>query len=112
VSKHGGDIGLRDEGLLRSAISQPQATFSGEWLHEFPHGMAAAYLFHICSNHPFMDGNKRAAFAASLAFLHVNGFILEVSDQAAEDLVLRVARGEVSKSDVIDFFRSHLKSRT
>ncbi len=112
VDAHGGEASLRDEGLLRSAIAQPTGTFSGEWLHEFPHGMAAAYLFHIAANHPFVDGNKRAAFASAIAFLHANGLELETTDQAAEELVLGVARGETSKERVIDFFRENVRRRT
>ena len=84
-------------------------TFGGQWLHEFPHGMAAAFLFHICANHPFIDGNKRAAFATALFFLDVNGYDLDANQQDAEKLVLGVARGEVEKPAVIEFFRQHVK---
>ena len=63
IDLYGGDRGLLNEGLLQSALAVPRATFGGEWLHEFPHGMAAAYLFHVVANHPFADGNKRAGLA-------------------------------------------------
>ena len=111
IKLHGGDAGLRDEGLLRSAIGQVHAAFGGQWLHEFPHGMAAAYLFHICSNHPFIDGNKRAAFATAMAFLDVNGFDFDLAAEAAEQLVLGIARGEVTKDSLIDLMRQHIVKR-
>ena len=79
-----------DEGLLRSAIATAQMTFGGNWLHGFPHGMARAYAFHICANHPFVDGKKRTAFAAALFFLDVDGFDLDCTEQEAEELVLSV----------------------
>jgi death-on-curing protein len=112
IARYGGSAGVRDEGLLKSAIGTVEATFGGEWLHEFPHGMAAAYLFHIAANHPFIDGNKRAAFACALTFLDQNGYRLEVEHDAAYDLVLSVARGETDKATVIEFFRQHVKPNT
>ena len=63
---------LRDAGILESAIEQPRATFGGQFLHAFPFEMAAAYLFHIVNNHPFVDGNKRTGTVAALVFLDWN----------------------------------------
>ena len=73
LRRHGGSDGLRDPGLLNSAIAQPQANFGGVWAHPDVFSMAAAYAFHISENQPFIDGNKRAALAAALAFLILNG---------------------------------------
>lgn len=109
IERYGGMPGLRDEGLLRSAIATAQATFGGNWLHEFPHGMAAALAFHIISNHPFLDGNKRTGFATALMFLRLNGYRLEVEHSKAEEFVLSTARGDASKQDVIEFFRRYVR---
>jgi death on curing protein len=72
---HGGRPGLRDATLLESAVAAPQATFEGEPLIADPVEIAAAYLFYLCRNHPFVDGNKRTALAACLVFLAANGRI-------------------------------------
>jgi death on curing protein len=69
IARFGGMGGIRDEGLLESALAQPEATFNGELLHSTIHDQAAAYLYHIAKNHPFVDGNKRTAFAAMDVFL-------------------------------------------
>jgi death-on-curing protein len=72
---HGGSGGIRDEALLESAIAAPQATTMGRPLISDPIEIAAAYLFYLCRNHPFIDGNKRTALASCLVFLETNGFI-------------------------------------
>lgn len=69
IERFGGFDGIRDEGLLDSALAQPQATFFGELLNPTIHHGAAAYLYHLAKNHPFLDGNKRTAFATTIAFL-------------------------------------------
>ena len=71
IDLFGGMPGIRDEGLLESALSQPQATFFGELLHPTIHEQAAAYLYHIAKNHPFLDGNKRTAYGAMETFLRL-----------------------------------------
>src|SRR2546430_666844 len=72
IDAYGGDPSVRDMGLLESAIAQPRATFGGEYLHEDLAAMAAAYLYHIVSNHPFVDGNKRTGSLAAFVFLGMN----------------------------------------
>lgn len=72
LAAHGGSPGLRDEALLESAVAAPQATWGGEPIFKDPIEIAAAYLFYLCRNHPFVDGNKRAALAACLVFLDHN----------------------------------------
>lgn len=76
IEKFGGTNGIRDEGLLESALAQPQVTFGGQLLHPTIPAQAAAYLYHLAMNHPFIDGNKRTAFAVMDTFLRVNGYVL------------------------------------
>jgi len=73
LAAHGGLPGLRDRGLLESAVAAPQASIGGKPLIVDPIEVGAAYLFYLCRNHPFADGNKRTALAAALVFLLVNG---------------------------------------
>lgn len=77
LARYGGAEGVRDQGLLESALAQPLATFDGEFVHADLFAMAAAYLFHIVRNHPFMDGNKRTGLLAALVFLDLNGISIE-----------------------------------
>ena len=107
IREFGGDPGLRDRGLLNSAVAMPAAGLGDEYLHSGLHAMAAAYLFHLCRHHPFVDGNKRTALAASEVFLRLNGLALTASDEEVVELTLGVAAGEVSKAEVIEFFRKH-----
>ena len=108
VEEFGGDPGIRDYGLLGSAVSMPQSTFAGEFLHSEIAEMAAAYHYHLCANHPFLDGNKRVAVAVSEIFLLLNGNELIASDNELEELTLGVARGQMSKEEVIAFFKRHV----
>jgi death on curing protein len=75
LAAHGGAAGIRDETLLESAVAAPQASMMGQPLISDPREIAAAYLFYICRNHPFLDGNKRTALAACLVFLETNGLL-------------------------------------
>jgi death-on-curing protein len=110
IERYGGSPGLRDLALLESAIAAPQATFGGEYLHTSMPEMAAAYLFHLVKNHPFVDGNKRVGLAAALAFLGLNGLWLEADPDALADLVIAVATGRADKAEVAVFLRAHLPS--
>ena len=98
---------MRDLGLLESAVAQPQASFGGQMLHEFPFEMAAAYLFHIVQNHPFLDGNKRAGAVAALAFLDLNGIEIDAPKGSLYELTLSVATSQAGKAEIAEFFRSH-----
>jgi death-on-curing protein len=93
LAAHGGTAGLRDKALLESAVGAPQATMMGSALFPDPVEIAAAYLFYICSNHPFVDGNKRTALAACLVFLSENGLLPseKLDADAWECLTLGVA---------------------
>jgi death-on-curing protein len=109
IDRFGGARGLRDEGLLESAVSMPRAQFGGRYLHPGIPAMAAAYLFHLCKNHPFLDGYKRAAFAASEAFILANGYRLNASDDEMIDVTLGVAEGRISKVQAISFFKKKVR---
>ena len=106
ISSFGGTPGVRDEGLLESALAQPQATFGGQFLHPTISEQAAVYLYHIAMNHPFIDGNKRTAFAVMDTFLRLNGCALNLTDDRAYDLVMRVARGTMTKEELSREFES------
>jgi death on curing protein len=104
IELYGGSHGVRDLGALESAVATPQATFGGEYLHPTIASMAAAYLFHITQNHPFLDGNKRTAANAAITFLLLNDFEPTFDEDALVNLVLGVAQGQISKNGVIQFF--------
>ena len=106
IERFGGTPGVRDEGLLESALAQPQATFGGQCLHPTISEQAATYLYHIAMNHPFIDGNKRTAFAVTDTFLRLNGCALNLTDDRAYDLVMRVARGTMTKEEFSTAFES------
>lgn len=109
VERYGGDPGLRDQGLLESALAQPRATFDGRPLHGDLFEMAAAYLFHIVQNHPFMDGNKRAGVVAALVFLIDNGREVEAAPGELYELTIGVASGTILKPEIAEFFRSRVR---
>lgn len=109
IARYGGSPGVLDWRRLHSAIAMPAATFGGQFLHSEVAEMAAAYLFHVTQNHPFVDGNKRAAAVAAAVFLTLNGMRLVADPDEYADLVLSVARGEASKSAVVEFLRANFK---
>ena len=104
----GGSHGVRDHGLLDAAVAMPRQQFGGEYLHEDIPAMAAAYMFHIAQNHPFFDGNKRAAVIAALSFLHVNGIEKLPVPQDLEITTLRVAAGELNKDALTQWMREQI----
>jgi death-on-curing protein len=107
VDLYGGEPAVRDLNLLESAIAQPQATFGGKFLHGDLFDMAAAYLFHIVQNHPFVDGNKRTGAVAALAFLALNGTEVDAPKGGLYDLTLSVATGQTGKREIAEFFRKY-----
>ena len=111
ISHFGGSDGLRSAEMLKSAIGMPSSTFSGEYLHPTIPEMAAAYLFHLVENHPFLDGNKRVGAMASIVFLDLNGYEFDATDEEFTDLVMRVASGKLLKSEVVLFFQQHSHDR-
>jgi death-on-curing protein len=108
IARYGGLAGVRDEGLLIAAVMMPQQAFGGALLHEDVPAMAGAYLFHLAKNHPFLDGNKRIALGAALAFLHANGWRAMPDQHTMADITLAVAAGQLSKDDLIAWLRARL----
>ena len=102
LERYGGGAGLRDAGLLDSAVAQPRATFGGAFVHVDLFEMAAAYLFHVVRNHPFVDGNKRTGLLAALVFLDLNGLTIDQGTNDLYELTLGVAAGTVSKRRVTE----------
>lgn len=101
----GGTPGIRDRGLLESAVAQPSMEVFGHRLHNDIFDMASAYCFHIIKNHPFVDGNKRTGLLSALTFLAMNGIAINVSHNTLYYLALEVASSDLSKEDVAEFFR-------
>jgi death-on-curing protein len=111
IDQFGGSHGMRDLGLLESALSMPRQSFGGEFVHSVPFGMAAAYAFHICKNHPFVDGNKRTALAAMVVFLRLNGWELQVSDLNAAEQILAVAEDRQDKEGLASWLAANCRPR-
>jgi death on curing protein len=107
IERYGGSLGVRDWGLLKSAVAMPAATFGGQHLHTDLCEMAAAYLFHLVQNHPFLDGNKRVGAVAADVFLSLNDMTLVASADNYAEFVLSLARSETSKSAAAEFFRAN-----
>jgi death-on-curing protein len=105
LARYGGADGVRDRGLLESALAQPQATFDGALVHDSLFAMAAAYLFHIVQNHPFVDGNKRTGLLAALVFLDLNGISIAHGSQGLYVLTLGVAEGRIGKTEAAETLR-------
>ena len=110
VRAHGGSLGLRDRGLLESALARPVNR-----LQDSPDSdlcdLAAAYGFGIARYHPFVDGNKRVAFQAMYVFLGLNGLGIEAAEEDVVDRILRLARGDLEEQDLADWLRQHVSPR-
>ena len=107
ISRYGGASGIRDIGLLQSALAMPAAGFRGQYLHTDLFEMAAAYLFHITQNHPFVDGNKRTGAVAAIVFLALNEIELNADEDEFEKMVLQVAEGKTGKETIATFLRNN-----
>jgi death-on-curing protein len=103
------NYGIRDVGLLASAIEMPKATMFGEYLHPSIYDKAAAYLYHIIGNHPFIDANKRTGSASALIFLDMNNIELSVNEAELEELVVRTAQGQTEKAEISKFFEASVR---
>lgn len=108
LDRYGGQDGVRDRGLLLSAMAQPEMSFAGEFLHEDLFAMAAAYAFHIAENQPFIDGNKRTAFQAADVFLMLNGFDLPASKRW-QVAMIDIAKRTLDKAGLALLFRKFAK---
>ena len=106
LAEHGGGVGVRDEGLLESALGRPVNRWAyGEddlW------ALAAAYAFGVARNHPFIDGNKRTAWVLARLFLRLNGAMMTFAPEEAIRTVLALAAGELSEEELADWFRGHI----
>lgn len=105
IELYGGEPGIRDIALLSSALAIPQSTFNGKYLHSDIFDMAAAYCFHLCQNHPFIDGNKRVALVSALIFLDLNGIAIDYPEEMLYKLMMDVSSGKISKNGIAHFFR-------
>lgn len=117
LTAHGGSVGLRDRSLLESAVAAPQASFGGEALIRDTVEIAAAYLYYLCRNHPFVDGNKRTALAAALVFLKANDRLKDLGQPEKriddwEALVLDVASSKLDRLETTRRLRVLLRRRT
>jgi len=111
IEDQDGEPSLRDRGLLESAVAMPSQQFGGHFLHTDIPVMAAAYAFHICKNHLFVDGNKRAATAAMIAFLSDNGWSFDATANDAEPVILQLAGGGLDKAQFADWARKHMHEK-
>ncbi len=105
VARYGGTPGVRNLELLKRAVGMPAATFGGEYLHTDIYQRAAAYLFHLVKNHPFVDGNKRAGAVSALVYLALNGYDFAAPQAKLAEFVISVANGKRDKADVAVFIR-------
>ena len=106
LAEHGGGTGVRDDGLLDSALARPQNRLAYDAASDLP-TLAAAYAFGLARNHPFIDGNKRTAFVAAEAFLDLNGMTLKASDESCVLTMLRLAAGEIEEDAFADWLRAN-----
>ena len=105
IARHGeGPAGVRSRALLESAVYAPRATFAGEFLYEFPFGMAATYMVHIIKNHPLVNANKRTGSVAALKFLELNGYGFDIPTPRLRQLALR-AEADADKSEIAQALR-------
>ena len=110
IRQHGGSLGLRDEGLLKSALERPR----NRWRYEPSSDLAriaAAYGYGLARNHPFVDGNKRVAFQVMYVFLGLNGYRIEADETEVVTLVLSLASGDIDEEPLSDWLRDHLQAR-
>lgn len=112
IGRYGGAPGTRDLNLLKSALAMPAATFGEAFLHTDIYEMAAAYLFHLVQNHPFIDGNKRAGAMAAIIFLALNGVEFNAPPGVLYKFVISLARGGKNKAEVALFLRTYSRHYT
>ena len=105
IELYGGATGIRDLGLLESAVASPEVSFDGRYLHATLPEMAAAYLFHLAQNHPFVDGNKRIALTIAAIFLELNGFTLNAPEAEAVIVYQQLAAGGLEEAALADWLR-------
>jgi len=107
IRNYGGAYGVMNLNLLSSAIFMPESSFDGKYLHVSIPAMAAAYTYHLCQNHPFIDGNKRVALASSLVFLDINGYEFNCNEEILYNEIMNVAKSETKKEELIIFYEKY-----
>lgn len=107
ISETGGEHGIRDIGLLESAIARPKATFADQELYKNISEKAAALMESLVNNHPFMDGNNRTGIACAVLFLRQNGITFSAKNADLERFTLRVAASKVKFSEIVKWLKSH-----
>ena len=112
IAKFGGSDGVREIALLESAVAAPQASFGGKSPYKDLAEVAAAYLYYLCKNHPFIDGNKRVALGACIVFLRLNGIEPEADEPEWEELVLAIATGAIDREKAAVRLRTLLPKGT
>ena len=105
IKHYGGSAGMRDINLLSSAVAMRYASYSGDFLHKDIFEMAAAYVFHICQNHPFIDGNKRTALVSALVFLELNGISILGTQDKLYEAMINISSGKMKKEDFAEISR-------
>ena len=105
LARYGGSAGLRDQGLLESALGMPRATFGGQFVHEDLFAMAAAYAFHIAENQAFVDGNKRTGVLAAVVFLELNGYVVEEPPSRFYESMIAIAERRLDKAGLAETLR-------
>ncbi len=107
IQKYGGLHGIRDKGLLESAVSQPRQSAFGEDIFPDIPSKAAAYAFYLTENQPFIDGNKRIATAAALTFIRLNGYDLKVSQEELYEIIMQLTNKKLSREKLTEWFQAH-----
>lgn len=105
IRRYGGELGVRDYSLLSSALAMPESSYRGTLLHRDLFDQAAAYAFHLCQNHPFVDGNKRVGLAGALVFLELNGVSINDPHGRLYELMMSVAAGNAGKNEIATTFK-------
>ena len=107
LQRYGGQPGLRDRGLLESALAQPRMTAGRKEIHKTVFEKAAAYGYHVCNNHPFIDGNKRVAFVLMDIFLQKNGWNITSTEEEAYTMMISLASGKLTKAQLAAWLKEH-----
>jgi death-on-curing protein len=107
IQRYGGQTGLRDRNLLESALAQPRMTVGGKFAHKTIFDKAAAYGYHLCKNHPFIDGNKRVAFVLMDIFLQRNGWEIVAHEEDAYSLMVELSSSKISKIQLALWLKTH-----
>jgi death on curing protein len=111
LAEHGGTEGVRDAGLLDSALGRPKNLWAYNAPKPDPAGLAAAYAWGIMRNHPFVDGNKRTAYVVCRTFLLLNGYDLDAPDEEKYVMFLKLAEGALGEQELAEWMRGHLMRR-